>query len=190
MLTKNTKELKLRGAAHARADHIKQGTYGRGWTNGKTVFEGCAVGCLSTPHRQAALVKFLKEHLSSFAFDPEENPDGDTWELHLSDNRQREMLEEEFGLNSELIKLTEALFEAQPTHGAAINFVRDFSAAVPEGVNIEDEDCERFAESFKLSLWREWNEVEEDITDSGNVEGITTSYLDWLRNFAAQPAPA
>jgi hypothetical protein len=194
VLTKNTTELKLRARAHARYDHVKQGTYGEGKTNGKSEFEGCAVGCLSTPHRKEELRAYLQRWLPDWAL--EENEWG---ELTISAADQHQMLADEFGLCGRLVAIAEGLFEAQETHGDAINFVRDFACAIPEGLDITDAMAEDYIEQHFEGRWgffsdyssREDNDPDDDLFGWGaiktlarkadTVEEDSAEFIDWVK---------
>ncbi len=173
MKTKNTKELRLRAAAHARADHVKQGTYGRGYTNGHTEYKGCAIGCLTTPHRKRDLITFIK----SFRFYDEINYSVDTYTDSIE---LRKQLSREFGLCKQLVYLAEAFFEAQTTHGAAINFVRDFGAAVPEGKKFTPKQCNKFCEGLLGVDAEFWPSVRSSVWGRGDVGVDTAKFLAWV----------
>jgi hypothetical protein len=143
MKIKNTRELKLRARAHAKFDHVQQGTYGRGRVNGVAVFKGCMVGCLSTPHRQADLRRFLKRWLE-FPGAPGVSCIG-----REPENQHRAMARE-FGISLSLTALAEGLFEAQLTHGEAIDFVCDFACSLPAGADIGPRQVRRFTDHHSL----------------------------------------
>lgn len=140
MKIKNTKELRLRANSHARNDHIRQGTYGDGSINGKAEFKGCAVGCLSTPHRKWELFNWIKAKLT-----------GRKYRWSMSRSEALAGLRDEFGITERLAVVAEACFEGKGTHGAAINFVRDFAHACPEGADIQDRHVEAFLRRQGLS---------------------------------------
>ena len=118
---KNKHELVLRAKAHARADRIIQGTYGRGSVNGKVEFEGCFIGCLAAPHRKRALRAWVEGFLGNYVEDEFALP---------------ELLHEEFGIVPELSRACETIFEEMEYHGDAINFLPAFAEALPEGKRI------------------------------------------------------
>lgn len=142
MRTKNTHELRLRANAHARAGHVDKGTYGKAKINGHADYRGCAIACLAAPHRKRDLRRWLKALTNPF-------PDYPGWTMLESEQGQlhRDSLQKEFGLCGALISVVEGVFEAQPTHAEAIDFVRDFAHAVPEGVRISPREVRRFLES-------------------------------------------
>lgn len=174
MKIKNTHELRLRANSHARHDHVAQGTYGEASLNGHVVYKGCAIACLSTPHRQADLRSFL----------------ADWWDqacdrLNVDDGWMREQLAREFGITERLVLVAEGLFEAQPTHGAAINFVRDFAHALPEGADIKPATVSGWVERT-LDIEGEWFDW-DDITERAREDGrrpvtVTKDFLAFLRS--------
>lgn len=130
-IIRNTKTLRERAEWHAAKDHVMQGTYGRGDVNGKAEFKGCVIGCLATPHGDA-LVEYLRDNLSI----------GEGIRLmSRGDYSLTSDIYEQFGIEPELMRLAEDVFEGLSTHGAAINFVRDFVRALPEGAKIDAEDA-------------------------------------------------
>lgn len=134
MKVHDTHELHLRATAHAKEDHLKQGTYGDVTKNGKLNYVGCAIGCLSTPHRKAELIRFLTKHTTVNEWKLAGKTQYDV-SFDLDSNDQREMLTEEFGICRALAVTAEGFFEAQPTHGAAIEFFKRFALALNEGAN-------------------------------------------------------
>lgn len=142
MVIHNTETLVERAEWHAKQDHIYQGTYGCGKVNGKAEFVGCAIGCLATPHKPRELVEFLRANLgdadaSSALWGP-----GKKF-LAIDSFDQTQEIAEQFGICRGLMRLVEDVFEGLSTHGAAINFVRDFArvCAEIEGADIKDEDA-------------------------------------------------
>lgn len=132
---KNGRELVLRADSHAKFDRIKQGTYGNASVNGHATFKGCAIGCLSTPHRKRDLFAFLRkrrdegEDLRDFDREP-----------------QVAALNREFGICEALTDLSEAIFEDFNKHGAAIEFIPRYARAVAacEGKRITDRQVREF----------------------------------------------
>ena len=124
MKLKNTAELRLRALAHAREDHIRQGTYGSGSVNGHANFEGCAITCLATPHRKGELREFLRGIFGDRGSTASFRAFGRD-EFH-----QMRDLRRDFGIHASLARMAEALFESQPTHGAAINIIPRFANAL------------------------------------------------------------
>lgn len=186
---KNGRELVLRAQGHARVDHIQQGTYGESSCNGYVEFKGCAIGCLATPHRQSELRGFIKSLGRFFADDG----DGDQWVLSESASDQLKRLKRDFGINIALARCAEALFEAMPTHGAAINFIPAFAKAVAkcEGVNLTpgrvargwresvvDGYCSRA--SYWGAITGDW-----DVGFDSDAEEAAKSFLGWIEAQAA-----
>lgn len=169
----NTHELRLRARSHAKNDHILQGTYGEGKANGEVEFKGCAIGCLSTPHRKPELRRFIRKYLHAGGW------------LEVDDRDQRAMLAKEFGICLSLARLAEGFFEAQPYHGQAINFVRDFAEALPEAANIRPVDCRRFARQFGVaeSRWKRHGDIRFEEIEAAIIqpEEQTEEFLSWLR---------
>lgn len=183
MKIKNTKELQLRADSHARNDHILQGTYGKGNVNGHIEFKGCAVGCLSTPHRKKELRDFLRKHLNrrpAYAYGPEQF-------LDITEGTQREMLAKEFGITEDLAVLAEGIFEVQETHGAAINFVRDFAKALVEGSDIRPRDVHAYMRKnlngcgLHYADIMEEVEIQRDEYEGDNASAVADTFLNWLR---------
>lgn len=135
----DTEKLRKRADSHAAEDHIKQGTYGNAETNGHTTYIGCAVSCLATPSMDEGLVDLIKEEGELSVGD-----DGkDMWVLAdfstgtpFRPARLHYEVKEQFGINETLMIIAEGLFEAQPTHGAAIEFVKAFAHSFEEGEDI------------------------------------------------------
>jgi hypothetical protein len=153
-----------------------QGTYGNVYLNGKAEFQGCAVGCLSTPHTQNRMYAFLKEHLSY---------GGNSGGLDHEGLGQRESLTEDFGLNPTLIAVVEALFECQPTHGAAIEFVPQFANALHEGAEINDDAVLEWLDHRELPVVSEWNPIHDEIeyADPEFIENATSEFLEFVASF-------
>lgn len=161
MKIKNTKLLRQRADWHHENDHIKQGTYGEGSVNGKPCFEGCAIGCLSTPHTFKALDTWARSYL------PENYESGKVVELGPEPAEMRDILGDEFGICNRLTRLAEDIFERLPYHGDAINFVRDFAHALKEGSTITDHDVIRFESTIDY--------------DRYSYEESAESFLNWLK---------
>lgn len=124
MKIKNTRELILRARHHARHDHVRQGTYGEAHTNGTVrEYQGCAVGCLATPHRKRDLLSFIKSRFRKSMFDH------GTWHSPGPETLNR-WIGEEFGIPKELMSWAEAEFEARLYHSEAIEFIPAFAEAV------------------------------------------------------------
>ena len=153
MKLKNIAELKRRAKWHAANDHVKQGTYGDVTKNGDFEFHGCAVGCLAMPHTKRGMRRFLSgrwdEDLRMFALYPDE---------------MYQALTEEFGITNALAREADDLFEEQPTHGAAIEFVKNFANALNEGADI----------TTQMVYTKE--------TSSLRVVDRTQEFLDWLKS--------
>lgn len=170
---RNIHELQLRANWHAKQGHVMQGTYGDVSLNGHLDFRGCAVGCLSTPHRMSRLKTFLQKFMDSGGG------------LKHEGQGQRESLEKEFGLNYVMIACVEGLFEGQPTHGAAISFVRDFAHALREGAEITTQDIYTW-QARALGIREDgWNEIHEALEsyEAEQVETVTTDFLDYVGSF-------
>lgn len=189
MILRNIRELVLRARSHAEQDHVVQGTYGSCRSDGRSVeYKGCAVGCLSTPHRARELADFLEKWLKP----------GTTY-LDISDRQQRELLGEEFGITPVLAVAAEGLFEAQFTHGAAINFVKDFAEALVEGADVTDGAVLGWLQSIGVEvddydlqyLFEDghsfFDEISNHLTEREDgdaaVSGATEGFLSWLRAF-------
>ena len=125
MKIKNTAELRRRANAHARNDRIAQGTYGDASVNGHVEYHGCAIGCLSTPHRKAELRTYLLSQGADILDIPRPNVEA-----------MLRRLSREFGISPALARCAEAIFETLPTHGAAIEFIPKFAASLNEGADI------------------------------------------------------
>lgn len=167
---KNTRELVLRARGHARQDHIQQGTYGDASCNGHLEFKGCAIGCLATPHRQSELRAFIKR------FGWKDDDTGD-WFLNEDNDsaKQVKRLKREFGICEPLARLAEGIFEGARTHGAAINVIPEFAAALPEGVNITPRMV--YAANIRIT-------GTSSMTDRRNIYSHKDEFLDWLRGLA------
>lgn len=189
MRIKNTTELRVRARSHAANDHVIQGTYGIGVLNGHAEFRGCAIGCLSTPHREADLRQYLSEFLNT-KYGPTNRIDGvDFYGVFDEDSGQRQKLEDEFGMTKHLIIAAEGFFEAQPTHGAAINFVRDFATALPEGAEITNDMIDAW---LRNNVELEWDSLHDEFFDYSEIteplrydgkeatEKRTEEFLDFL----------
>ena len=226
----DTEKLVARARSHARADHVMQGTYGRVRSNGKAQFEGCAVGCLSTPSYEEGLGEMMDNTVTAwFATEVGQRhlqryhaghcsdvqiefhalgymqAQGISTEglLYIDPEQQREDLAEEFGLTHSLVTLGEGLFESQPTHGQAIEFVRSFAEAMPEGgwvdngmvaewINAsrlycdEDGTVMRFhpgQSTYEPMQWAVSESFEEfgvNGSRAGEVEIVTAEALEWI----------
>lgn len=183
MKIKNVKELQLRANAHARLDHYRQGTYGSGKTNGHTEYRGCAVGCLATPHRKDDLRDFIITHGKKR---------GDWYEVNFAGPEQREMIEGEFGICEDLIVVAEGFFEAQPTHGGAIEFVKRFSHSLNEGSDFDGALVEAWCLAVFKDAVTNWEDVsnyissEIDYEDDGFAELCAKLTKEFLA-FCADP---
>ena|ERR1700690_1419548 len=174
MKIKNTKELRLRANDHAKHDRIKQGTYGDGNVNGHAEFKGCAIGCLSTPHRKAELREFLR---GIFGGASEGWQQLEYAENDLDDFGQMKLLSKEFGICPELARSAEALFEGCDTHGAAIEFVPAFAKALPEGADIRP--------NAVVAFWKQQDEGGRCAYEEGCAVSdptIKEQFLDWLKS--------
>lgn len=175
MRIKNTRELRLRANAHARLDHVKQRTYGQAKVNGQAEYKGCAVGCLSTPHRKPDLIAFLRSKVHgalSFggwvAFDGSGNP-------------QRDALARDFGICAALAVVAEGFFEAQPKHGAAIEFIRDFAHALPEGADVRPDDVRAWLKAQRIVILTRGASFTGPTSSRARFGVQTISYLDVMR---------
>lgn len=196
MEIKNTKELRLRARSHAKYDHIKQGTYGSGHTNGKTEYKGCAVGCLSVPHRQADLKAFIREHGAL-------NQEEDAYVVNFHGFEQREWIEAEFGICEALMIVGEGFFEAQPTHGGAIEFVKNFALAFNEGADFTPTMAHEWCEEHMEGRWAtDWEDVkdwityvvyqsgDENVTFESVCAALTEEFLGWIHSVKRVPVSA
>lgn len=191
MKIKNTRELRLRADAHARLGHIAQGTYGDVSANGDVEFKGCAVGCLSTPHRKRDLLAWLKDKVKA----GEASEWADSYDYCVTQSAALKALGEEFGITKRLAIVAEAAFEHQETHGQAIEFVREFAHALPEDVDIQDRHVEAFLRRVgfsKLGARRgSYDRVgTEAAAHAGSIEAFTDQFLSWVRSRAPQPVAA
>lgn len=191
MKIKNTTELVRRARWHARQDHVRQGTYGEIETNGKIDFEGCAIGCLATPHRQKDLWAAFRTHggmLTEVSF-------------------QLETLEDDFGICNELARCAEAIFENFPYHGEAIEFIPRFAEALNEGAEIDEAmlrdiwpgivEPDEGTEAHKWwdeclaaddYTWVSWAGATEPDVDHASV--ASARFLKWLRERKPQAVTA
>ena len=176
MRLRNIRELQLRARWHAQLGHIEQGTYGNGEVNGHAEFRGCAVGCLSTPHTKNRLIEFLREHLTPYGG------------LDNEGQEQREALTDEFGITTELVSTVEAIFEAQPTHGAAIEFVPNFANALTEGAVITDENVAEWLSKHNLAAYEGWNPLYEELEPEGDdyINELTGEFLEFVGSHNAE----
>jgi hypothetical protein len=129
MKIKNTKVLRARARWHHKQDHIAQGFYGECWTNGEQGAKVCAIGCLATPHTR----KGLRAWVRSIGEQP--YVEGE-WRSSEEGQDQVKRLAKEFGIHPMLARASEAVFEYILDEREAIDFVRDFALALPEGVDI------------------------------------------------------
>lgn len=195
MKTKNTRELRLRANSHARAGHVMQGTYGKGKLNGLPGYRGCAIACLAAPHRKRDLLKMLRGLIGH-------KRTGMWHEGPFTSGRWRKALKSEFGLCDGLIRVVEGYFEAQPTHAQAIDFVRDFAHALPEGTDIQDRHVRAFMrrQGYTGGL-AEYTQIETFVKSDGRglstawsrkrlAEERTAELLAWLRSRAPKPVAA
>lgn len=174
MKIKNTKLLRARANAHAKYDRIKQGTYGRASVNGHATFEGCAIGCLTTPHTKKGLRNFLQGIFGG-------SGNGFLEDVGWDDEDQRTALRKEFGICRTLAVALESLFESQPTHGAAIEFIPAFAAALVEDSNIQPKEVhEKFPECFAFDMWDDSEEFTQ--VDRAIVGDVTDKFLAFLRS--------
>lgn len=142
MKLKNITLFRRRANWHAKEGHIRQGTYGGGKVNGKAIFHGCFVGCLATPHTKSKLTEFLRANLDGPG--PFDSPGDETVLIETTINDQHKRLSREFGLTLPLIAVIEALFEAQPTHAEAIDFVPAVARAANAGADITPKSVREF----------------------------------------------
>lgn len=164
MRTKNIAEFRLRARAHARLDHVVQGTYGKASVNGDAEFKGCLIGCLSTPHRKRSLIRYLREHIGAKS--------GVTG--FFDDDAQVKSIEREFGIPRGIQRIAENIFEAFPFHGEAINFLPEFADAIPEGVVFTHPQIKAFQGRVSDLSWIDAHEP----------------FLDWLRSRTPKAAVA
>lgn len=186
MKIKNTKELRLRANSHTKLDHIKQGTYGLVKLNGHPEYRGCAIGCLSTPHRKRDFLRFVKATIDTLRAEGVSIRKG-RWQGFADGYKQRDALAKEFGITENLAIVAEACFEGQVKHGAAIEFIRDFAFALPEGADIQDRHVVAFLERRGVTVG--WNLNYYDIKQhmmrsTGGIPQFTMDFLDWLRSRA------
>lgn len=175
------KEFRKRVNDHAAKDHIAQGTYGLGSTNGKTEFQGCWIGCSAIPSAPKALKAFIKE----YGWEGKDIEGNDIWQLDIDGGQLLPLLEDEFGISNLLARTLEAFFESQPTHGDAINFLPASAKAMNEGADITDEDIVGFLRGAGLDdaayyddFDDEWVVSWEPMRDS--FAEATVEFLDWL----------
>lgn len=213
MKIKNVALFRRRARAHAKAGHVAQGTYGSGKVNGHAEYKGCFVSCLATPHQKRALTKYIKDKLKRSKNSYREHPDSPAaglFYLGTGGPTHKRIITKEFGLCPELLTVIEGFFEAQRTHGAAINFVPAVAAALNEGADIKPSVVQRFIQN-ELGLqengawipgrfnglvrqtqgrWAKkplhiqhsnWNMVKTALRDGGNVPAQTKQFLAWLK---------
>lgn len=150
MKIKNVALFRRRARAHAKAGHVTQGTYGSGKVNGHAEYKGCFVSCLATPHQKGALTKYIKDKLKAAKNPYQEDPHtplGGLFYLNTNGPAHKRIITKEFGLCPELLTVIEGFFEAQRTHGAAINFVPAVAAALNEGADIKPSAVQRFIQN-------------------------------------------
>lgn len=178
MRIKNTRELVLRAQAHARQDHVKQGTYGKARTNGKIEFQGCAISCLATPHRKRDLRQFILNGVAEFR-------SGIRWRdgyQRFQGEKLVKLLGREFGITPQLAHAAETVFEGMQTHGDAINFIPEFAKALPEGVNISAREADRANRRAHATLDSGYDNYCDPIGDGKHDLRARDELLDWLRN--------
>lgn len=216
MKIKNTALFRRRAHAHAAAGHVAQGTYGSGKVNGHAEYKGCFVACLATPHQKRALTKYIKDKLALTKYPSKEDavsPGAGLFWLNTEGPEHKHAITDEFGLCAELLTVIEGFFEAQRTHGAAINFVPAVADALNEGADIKPNDVQRFVQcelelaenggwirSFHNSLGRyipgHWEKIPLHVSRSGwhyvrqslregNVPAQTKRFLAWLESQTA-----
>jgi hypothetical protein len=205
MKIKNKGLLVRRAEWHAKNDHVKQGTYGDSSCNGKVEFEGCAIGCLATPHTERGLRAFIrklgeKEVKSDYKFDPSlgystwQREETGSFVLYEEDDDQLPRIAREFGINRALARAAEGLFESFNKNGEAINFIPAFARALPEGVNVRPDAVKR--------AWKRITGLELELETSNAFSGpysnryygrkssvpateAARQFLAWLRSGAA-----
>jgi hypothetical protein len=194
---KNGAKLVKRAKDHARRDHIQQRTYGSGVTNGKTEYEGCAIACLGMPGTLTEIKAFVRALLAEQGDDNPPAGEGQhdqVWkegdEIRFEFGRQGHLdrMHEEFGIVDQLATLGEALFEAQPYHGGAIEFVVTFAKAVAkaEGREINNKMVLDAWETITGIEPRYWGpETEPQITwnalqDDMRLEELERDLLHWV----------
>lgn len=141
-------DLLARAEEHRRLDHIQQGTYGdiRFLQNGEaevTEWKGCAISCLATETTIEGL--FEQEAKGYFSLiNLGEADDGRTiYDVSCSSDILREILTEEFNICYKLVLLAEIIFEGSE-EDYAINWPVEFVEAIPENVDITNEDVDMF----------------------------------------------
>jgi hypothetical protein len=195
MRIKNTQELVNRSRWHARHDHVKQGTYGKSKTNGVTEFQGCAIGCLATPHRKRDLKAFVKALRAKFGDKNDGSITGlgyiDEGYVYEDDLAQLKRLKSEFGIIPELARVAESIFEHLPTHSEAIEFIPAFAAALNEGANFTPAKVEKAWERLSdntnnhvsvdwASSPADWNEDERDEDHNQRIRDVRDKFLAWV----------
>ena len=170
MKIKNTRELVLRAQGHARADHIKQGTYGQGAVNGHAEYQGCAIGCLSTPHRKGDLRAWLRDNLWG--------PAASLTYVYQGSDAMTKQLADEFGISPQLARAAESLFEGFYTHGDAINFIPEFAKSLNEGADIQVPDLRK---AWRAVGGRRISRSSADLRSSVKAEEAAPKFLAWLR---------
>lgn len=179
---RNKAELVRRSRGHARLDHVKQGTYGLITANGQADFQGCAIGCLATPHTQRGIRGMLAKLGWSAIHHAK---DGGFYE---GSEDQLDRLLSEFGIEPELARCAEAIFESLPYHGGAISFIPAFAEALPEGYNLTPKRIKKLWDrATKNGAGDEcYMSVDETEADLGydNVPAVRDRFLDLLRALA------
>lgn len=189
MLTKNIPELRNRADFHRKWDNITGGTYGspRLDAEGRVRVGGCAVGCLSTPHRGRDIYAQIAEGRLSRIFTGGELYFSPTDPDSARSITQHQRLTEDFGLNSRLIRAIEGLFESQGSPEAKSKFLHTTAHAIPDGVQITCADVDAFTgEHIGVTSGKaEWDEVCHAV-ERRNVRQITKAFHKWLRNFSPE----
>lgn len=168
MKIKNTAVLRQRADWHREMEHYAGGTYGEAKFNGETKFKACAIGCLvtPTPKEDVAFETFLRAE-----FEPAEET-GYWRDFRMSDDEMVERLEDQFGLNDNLLRVIEAIFESIYTQEAKADFVHDVAHAMPEGRDLKGDEVNVFREAGES--WRDQAQ----------------SFIDWLKDGAPEPTTA
>ncbi len=185
MVIKNKSTLVRRAAEHKELDHVTRKNYGkiRYSTNGETEvqsWQGCAISCLATESSIGAIKEQGKLISGALKIDEE---DGRTfWSVELPPQQLRNILSIEFGLCDNLIYLAEIIFEGNNVSNEyAQDWPLRFAEAVPEGVNITDEDVERFWNEFDVQDY-DGSSVELDVQVEDYEKGWTNidEYFDYV----------
>jgi len=206
MKIKNTKKLIERADEHAKLDRIAQMTYGSGTVNGAAEYKGCAVACLGMPSEEKALTDWFRalvegiqgqESTSPYRavyYDRDadvkiyQRPSSDEWHFEFTREGQIERMERDFGICPLLASVAEVVFEAQETHGAAIEFIPRFARALAkaEGRDIDNADVLEAWETIGRSRGAsriagtsaDWNSLCE--VSESDFADIETEIIDWV----------